>query len=170
MAASRGSPTALRMAKSGDGNSLVPSIASRTSKRTLSATEVGGSSRFSTTSPRRPSPLSRENSYQDSSEPPSRPQTPKARRRMSQYPDGDFRNSSAADLATLKSDVMCSWLHQQQIEKGWSSTSPDEGVILKKARDNYMCCPKQLQAEEDGLFAAISKLKVKVSAHNKWQE
>lgn len=89
---------------------------------------------------------------------------------MSQYPDGDFRNSSAADLATLKSDVMCSWLHQQQIEKGWSSTSPDEGVILKKARDNYMCCPKQLQAEEDGLFAAISKLKVKVSAHNKWQE
>ena len=158
MSSARRSP----MAEAGYGNMLIPPIPSRASKTTSSLSEVSGSSRSSTAPTCRPSPLSRENSYQDSSEPPSQPGTPQAIRRKSRYPEGDFRNSSAADLVTLKADMMCSWLHQQQIEKGWSCASPDEGVMLKKARDDYMCCPKQLQTEENGLLEAVSKLNVKV--------
>lgn len=112
----------------------------------------------------RPSPLSRENSYQSSSRPSSRPSTPKTPRPRSQYPDGDFRSSSMADLVELKTDVMCNWLHQQQAEKMWSSNGRGEGVMLKKARDDYMCCPKDLQAERGGLFDAVKKLNVKVRA------
>jgi hypothetical protein len=67
-----------------------------------------------------------------------------------------------ADLAELKTDVMCNWLHQQQAEKMWSSNGQGEGVMLKKARDEYMCCPQDLQAERGGLFDAVKKLNVKV--------
>lgn len=68
-----------------------------------------------------------------------------------------------ADLVELKTDVMCNWLHQQQLEKMWSSGRRGEGVLLKKARDNYMCCPKDLQVERKGIFDAVKNLNVKVS-------
>lgn len=73
-----------------------------------------------------------------------------------------------ADLVELKADVMCNWLHQQQVEKMWSSSGPGEGVMLKKARDDYMCCPKDLQAERDGFFQAVRKLNVKASNPSTW--
>jgi hypothetical protein len=117
----------------------------------------------------RPASVSRESSYHSSSRPSSRPGTPRAARPRSQYPDGDFRNSSLADLVELKADVMCNWLHQQQIEKMWSGSGRGEGVMLKKARDDYMCCPKDLQVERDGLFDAVMKLNVKVSVSEKFE-
>jgi hypothetical protein len=152
------------IAEVGYGNTLIPPIPCRASKTTPSLSEGSGSSRPSTAPSRRPSPLSRENSYQDSSEPSSQPGIAQEIRRKPQYPEGDFRNSSGGDLVTLKADMMCSWLHHQQIEKGWSRASPGEGVMLKKARGDYMCCPKQLQTEENGLLVTASKLNVRVRA------
>jgi hypothetical protein len=59
--------------------------------------------------------------------------------------------------------MMCNWLHQQQVEKLWSSNGEEEGVMLKKARDDYKCFPEDLRLRPDGLYAAVQKLNVKVS-------
>jgi len=162
------------MAEAGYGNILIPPIPSRASQDNTFI--VGGEREAVDPQPpllAEPTPLSRENSYQDSSEPPSQPGTPQAIRRKSRYPEGPIsENSSAADLVTLKADMMCSWLHQQQIEKGLVlRIALTKVVMLKKARDDYMCCPKQLQTEGNGLLEAVSKLNVKVRAiQTNWHE
>lgn len=63
----------------------------------------------------------------------------------------------------IKSEVMVNWLHQQQLEMMFTNGGRDEGVILKKVRDNYISCPSDLSEERGGLFDAIRKLNVKVS-------
>jgi len=67
------------------------------------------------------------------------------------------------DLIDIKTDVMCNWLHQQQLERMWSNTGIEEGVMLKKARDDYMCCPKDLQLNRGGFFDAVRILNVRVN-------
>lgn len=159
MAETRKSSVALPMALAGYNSSTAPVASPRENQPTREVLPLGHTL---TTHPARPSPLSRNSSYQGSSQPSSRPGTPRAKRPQSQYPDGDFRNSSIADLAELKADVMCNWLYQQQVEKMWSSSGKGEGVMLKKARDDYMCCPRNLRAERGSLFDAVKKLNVKV--------
>jgi hypothetical protein len=78
-------------------------------------------------------------------------------------PDGPLRTTSAADLGELKALVMCSWLHQQQESKMWSNGGLGEGVLLKRAKDEYICCPEDLASERGGLFDAVLKLNVRVS-------
>jgi hypothetical protein len=163
MATPRKSSVTIPMFFPGYKNSHAPPIPKRDSQEQQVKSDETGNTNQPTAQPPRPSPLSRESSYQSSSRPSSRRGTPKATRPRSQYPDGDFRNSSMADLVELKTDVMCNWLHQQQAEKMWSNNGRGEGVMLKKARDDYICCPKDLQAERDGLFDAVKKLNVKVS-------
>ncbi|EXJ84976.1 hypothetical protein A1O3_05651 [Capronia epimyces CBS 606.96] len=75
--------------------------------------------------------------------------------------DGDFRNSSTPELRDLKTDMMCNWLHQQQLEKMWSTNGLEEGVMIKKAKDEYKCAPEDLRSRPDGLFDAVKKLNVK---------
>lgn len=77
--------------------------------------------------------------------------------------ESDFRNSSAIELRDLKTDMMCNWLHQQQLERMWSTNGIEEGVMLKKAKDDYKCAPEDLSSRPDGFFAAVQKLNVKVS-------
>lgn len=83
--------------------------------------------------------------------------------RSSLYPIGDFRNASSNELNEIKCDVMVNWLHSQQEEKQWISSELGEGVILKKARGEYICYPRELENEQDGLFKAIQILNVRVS-------
>lgn len=78
------------------------------------------------------------------------------------YPQGDCRNSSMPDLRDLKADMMCNWLHQQQMERMWTANGLEEGVILKKTKDEYKCAPVDLSIRQDGLFDAVKKLNVKV--------
>lgn len=78
------------------------------------------------------------------------------------YPSGDFRNNSASQLSDIKADVMASWLHHRQQERAWTSGGGDEGVILKKARDNYVSCPSNLLEHRDGFYDSVKKLNVKV--------
>lgn len=79
------------------------------------------------------------------------------------YAGGDSRNSSTPELRELKADMMCSWLHQQQLERMWSTNGLEEGVIIKKAKDEYKCAPEDLRSRPNGVFDAVKKLNVKVT-------
>lgn len=78
--------------------------------------------------------------------------------------DGDFRNIPALQLMEIKADLMVNWLHQQQQEKMWIGDGCDEGVVLKKAKDDYVCCPPALRNQDNGLYHSFRKLNVKVSS------
>jgi hypothetical protein len=68
------------------------------------------------------------------------------------------------DLTDTKCQIMVSWLHQQQIEKTWfDSQAHDEGVVLKKCKGEYVCCPESLGDESGEFCRAVEKLNVRVS-------
>jgi len=77
-------------------------------------------------------------------------------------PESVFRNSNMAELHDLKCDVMVNYLHQQQQERLWTMHGEDEGVVLKKSRGEYTCCPADLADVQDGLLKAIEVLNVRV--------
>ncbi|MCJ1395005.1 hypothetical protein MMC18_007886 [Xylographa bjoerkii] len=79
------------------------------------------------------------------------------------YPPGDFRNSRLDDITDIKCDVMVNWLHQQQLERLWTSGGSGEGVVLKKSRDTYVACPGDLSNVRDHLFDAVQRLNVRVA-------
>jgi hypothetical protein len=91
-----------------------------------------------------------------------RPTTPIFGNRASLYPTGDFRNSSVPEINDMKTEIMCNYLHQQQLKKMWANGSREEGVLLKKSKDDYTCCPPDLQLRRKGLFDAVKKLNVRV--------
>ena len=93
---------------------------------------------------------------------PSTNGTPRTSRPASLYPAGDFRNSALEEIIDIKCDVMVNWLHQQQLESMWSSGGPAEGVVLKKTRDNFTCCPSELGEVRGELFDAVRALNVRV--------
>ena len=78
------------------------------------------------------------------------------------YPDGDFRKSAINQVLDIKCDVMVNWLHQQQLENMWTGSGPSEGVVLKKSRDNFTCCPPELEDTRTDFFDAVRALNVKV--------
>lgn len=85
---------------------------------------------------------------------------------------------SSGYIDDIKHEVMVNWLYQQLTAKLWINTDGDvsrpnsyfgsfasveEGVLLKKSRDNYMACPP---AVGRGVFAqAAAALNVQVSRH-----
>lgn len=91
-----------------------------------------------------------------------RSSTPAYNTRTSPYPAGDFRNSSIPDINDMKTEIMCNYLHQQQLKKMWSNGSLEEGVLLKKSRGEYTCCPSDLRLQRHGLFDAVKILNVRV--------
>lgn len=79
------------------------------------------------------------------------------------YPVGDFRNAGLDEIMDIKCDVMINWMYQQQMELLWTAGGHDEGVILKKSRGTYTCCPSDIIDEPFGFFASIRALNVRVS-------
>lgn len=71
--------------------------------------------------------------------------------------------SESDELSELKCEVMVSWLHQEQLEKLWYEGSDEEGIVLKKSKGVYACCPEGLSDEPEGLRKAIEMLNVRVS-------
>jgi hypothetical protein len=68
------------------------------------------------------------------------------------------------DLTDIKCQIMVSWLHQQQIEKTWfDSQAHDEGVVLKKCKGEYVCCPESLGDQSGEFCRAVEHLNVRVS-------
>jgi hypothetical protein len=74
------------------------------------------------------------------------------------------RTSGASKVFELKNEILASWLHAQQVENLWSEGSADEGVVIKKGKDEYTCCPTSLMDTRDGFYDAVRALNVRVSA------
>jgi hypothetical protein len=73
------------------------------------------------------------------------------------------------EMSDTKCQIMVSWLHQQQIEKTWfDSQALDEGVVLKKSKDEYVCCPESLGDDPTGFCKAVQILNVRVRFHYSW--
>ena len=85
-------------------------------------------------------------------------------RPASLYPTGDFRNSAIEEIREVKTDVMVNWLHQQQLEKMWVNGGQSEGVVLKRSRDIYACCPPELAHYQGDFYDAVRALNVKVGS------
>jgi len=74
--------------------------------------------------------------------------------------------SSRADTGhqDLRYDALANYLYQKQVERTWiSSPGIDQGVVIRKSRDEYACCPLNLGARPDGFAAATKALNVRVS-------
>ncbi|WPH01751.1 Hypothetical protein R9X50_00460300 [Acrodontium crateriforme] len=87
--------------------------------------------------------------------------TPWGSRPASLYPSGDFRNFQQEDINEIKCDVMVNWLYQQQMERLWTAGGHDEGVVLKKSRSSYTCCPADIIEEPYGFLKAVETLNVR---------
>lgn len=68
------------------------------------------------------------------------------------------------DRLQVGADFICSWLHQQQLERMWCTSHAEQGVILKQRHDRFICCPQDLSCRRDVFFDAVCSLNVKVSA------
>ncbi|KAH0556981.1 hypothetical protein GP486_005230 [Trichoglossum hirsutum] len=79
------------------------------------------------------------------------------------YPDGDFRNGDADEVAEIKADVFVNWLYQEQLANLWANRASGEGIVLKKKRGVYSCCPPELRCHEGGLFKAVESMNVSVA-------
>lgn len=89
-------------------------------------------------------------------------QSPWGSRPASIAPNGEYRMSQHEELNEIKCDVMVNWLYQQQMEKLWTAGGHDEGVVLKKGKGAYTCCPADIIEEPYGFFKAIETLNVRV--------
>jgi len=89
--------------------------------------------------------------------------SPLTSRPSSIFPSGDFRNAPRESVLDTRADVMVSWLEQQQQEKLWSKSMEGEGVVLKKSKDNFTCCPETLKTDSIGLFRSVVAMNVRVS-------
>lgn len=81
-------------------------------------------------------------------------------------------NASTAVISTttaVKCEVMVQYLRQRQLEKLWSDGNPSEGVILKRAKHDFVCQPPELSGQLYGFYDEIRKLNVKVCIHT-WSE
>jgi hypothetical protein len=83
-------------------------------------------------------------------------------RPVSVFPDGDFRNQSPEYINDVKCEVMVNWLHSKQEEKMWTGGGSGEGVVLKKSKGRYVCCPAELQQDGSDFYQAIAQLNVRV--------
>lgn len=86
------------------------------------------------------------------------------------YPNGDFRNSTIDGITEIKCDVMVNWLYQQQLERMWTNGGVGEGVVLKKSRDAYVACPKDVSQIRNNLYDSVQKLNVRVSMFSSFEQ
>jgi len=71
------------------------------------------------------------------------------------------------EMSDTRCEILVSWLHQQQIEKTWFDVhADDEGVVLKKSKGEYVCCPEYVGEAQHGFCRAIEALNVRVSPDN----
>src|SRR4029434_10022499 len=65
-------------------------------------------------------------------------------------------------ITEICNDMMVNWLYEQQLCKQLASgMDPYEGVVLKKARGTFICCPPQMAAIPDSLYAVVSQMNVR---------
>ena len=62
----------------------------------------------------------------------------------------------------FKCDIMVKFLRQRQMEKLWSNSDIEEGVVLKRGKHDFVCQPSELLFARNGLFEQVNRLNVKV--------
>ncbi|EAQ85856.1 hypothetical protein CHGG_07109 [Chaetomium globosum CBS 148.51] len=82
--------------------------------------------------------------------------------RHSFLPAHDARSRDSETINEIRNDMMVNWLYEQQLRKQYASgADPYEGVVLKKARGAFACCPPQMAAIPDSLFAVVAQMNVR---------
>ena len=94
---------------------------------------------------------------------PSAIQTQVTSSSASTHDDSVYSLEHAAEF-DYKYDLMLEYLYQQQTNFRWTSGDRDEGVVMKKAKDTYICLPPSLNEVEDGFRDHIQALNVRVRA------
>jgi len=79
---------------------------------------------------------------------------------------GSDESPSSSHFNDEKCEIMVEYLHQQQQQLRWMANTGDQGVIMKKARNSFTCCPKSLEDAHDGFKSYIEALNVKVCHHS----
>ncbi|KAJ4395159.1 hypothetical protein N0V85_006654 [Neurospora sp. IMI 360204] len=78
------------------------------------------------------------------------------------FPVGDARNDDADAMTEIRTDMMVNSLFEQMCRKQYSTgADPYEGVVLKKSRGNFTCCPPQMAAIPDSLYTMITQMNVR---------
>lgn len=75
---------------------------------------------------------------------------------------GLVRQGSTESLQSIRNNVMVNYLYQQAAQR--SLLTPAEtwqGVVLKRARGDYACCPPELREVRDGFYDAVLKMNVR---------
>ncbi|KAK3392052.1 glycosyl transferase family group 2-domain-containing protein [Sordaria brevicollis] len=82
--------------------------------------------------------------------------------RHSIFPAGDARNSDSDALTEIRTNMMVNSLFEQMCRKQYSTgVDPYEGVVLKKARGSFTCCPRQMAAIPNSLYAMVTQMNVR---------
>ncbi|KAK7710423.1 hypothetical protein SLS57_008386 [Botryosphaeria dothidea] len=68
-----------------------------------------------------------------------------------------------AQYDAIRHEMMVEYLRGQQERMMWSLEEPDEGVVLRRVRGEYVCCPPDLAKEPFGLFKAVQEMNVRVA-------
>ncbi|RYP78864.1 hypothetical protein DL771_000249 [Monosporascus sp. 5C6A] len=77
------------------------------------------------------------------------------------FPVGDFRNDLDS-VNDVRAEVVCNYMYQQQLERGYTTgVLPGEGVVLKKRKNDYTCCPADLRQHQYGLYDMSMELNVR---------
>ncbi|PSN72380.1 hypothetical protein BS50DRAFT_597684 [Corynespora cassiicola Philippines] len=58
---------------------------------------------------------------------------------------------------------MVNWLHTKQEERLWTSGEPGEGVVLKRGKGQYVCCPGDLMEDNSLFFEMVAELNVRAA-------
>jgi len=74
-------------------------------------------------------------------------------------------NITLSTTTAVKCGVMLQYLRQRQTEKLWSDGDLREGVILRRAKDDFVCQPPELSQQRYGFYDEMRKLNVKVKLH-----
>ena len=73
--------------------------------------------------------------------------------------------SARSFVDDIKHEVMVNYLHQQQCSQLWVSDriGESEGVLLRKARNQYLACPSQLAQSNFAMACAALNVQVSLS-------
>lgn len=77
-------------------------------------------------------------------------------------PGGQTARGSLESLRCIRNDVMANYLYQQATQKSLLVSGQSwQGVVLKRARGDYACCPPQLAEIKNGLYSAVLKMNIR---------
>ncbi|OIW23665.1 hypothetical protein CONLIGDRAFT_585920 [Coniochaeta ligniaria NRRL 30616] len=86
---------------------------------------------------------------------------PASLRQSAIFPSLDATNSRIS-LIDIKNDMMVKWLYEQQLRKQYASgDNTFEGVVLKRARGDFTCCPPQMNLIPNSLYAMVTQMNVR---------